>query len=190
MVGLVVLAVVVLSALAVYADARRLKIGKTGQGGLGDMSPVGWAAATLFLWVVAFPYYLVKRNALKEAALANPKEPARAARDLVFLLPMTFAAIGLAGQFGLPAKLPKCTGADAVALANQTVKATIAERKLPIQFKMLNDFKEIQHNDTARTCSCAFVTDKGAEVMNFSLTWLDKDAGKFQLRILPPPAKN
>lgn len=47
---------VVVSALWVYIDARRLKVLSSGE------SSVGYGLGTLFLWVVFFPVYLVKRR--------------------------------------------------------------------------------------------------------------------------------
>ena len=49
----------------VTADASRLGAhkGATG-GGFLDMGPVGWFFACFFLWIVAFPCYLVHRRKL------------------------------------------------------------------------------------------------------------------------------
>ncbi len=71
--GALVWLVVVVSAIWVYVDARSIGVRKGLVTGLGDMGPVGWAVSTLFLWIVAFPLYLVKRRQFRIAvATAAP----------------------------------------------------------------------------------------------------------------------
>lgn len=63
------------SALYVYYDASRHKIGKIpGDKGFFNLSAGMWATATLLLWIIAFPAYLIKRKSLIEKAKANPQE--------------------------------------------------------------------------------------------------------------------
>ena len=63
---------VLLSALWVYADAKRIGARKGLVPGLGDVGPGGWFLATLFLWIVAFPLYLSKRGQIRAAAQGHP----------------------------------------------------------------------------------------------------------------------
>ena len=82
--------VVAASALWVYWDATRLRIGRIqGRKGLFNMSAEAWALVTLFLWVVGFPAYLYKRNALIEAAKTDPVVAKHQ--------PAWFAVLGLLG---------------------------------------------------------------------------------------------
>lgn len=69
--------IVAISALLVYLDATRHKIGKIpDQEGLWNLSAGLWATATLMLWIVALPAYLLKRSSLIAAAETHPQEPA------------------------------------------------------------------------------------------------------------------
>ena len=58
----------------VYLDATASKIGKTPAGGLFNLSAGAWGIVTLGIWIVGFPAYLIKRNALKRLALEHPVE--------------------------------------------------------------------------------------------------------------------
>jgi len=59
-------------ALWVYLDATKNKIGKTSAGGMFNMSAGAWGVVTLLIWIIGFPAYLIKRNALKIIADENP----------------------------------------------------------------------------------------------------------------------
>jgi hypothetical protein len=65
--------IVVLSALYVYYDATKHRIGKiAGEAGFANLHAGGWAICTLLLWIVAFPLYLFKRKALIAKASDHP----------------------------------------------------------------------------------------------------------------------
>jgi hypothetical protein len=64
---------VLVSAIWVYMDAKKLGIRKGLMPGLFDMGPQLWAVGTFFLWILFFPFYLVKRKDLHAlAAKAGP----------------------------------------------------------------------------------------------------------------------
>jgi hypothetical protein len=69
MANVLIVAAIVVCALWVYWDATGNKIGKVpGAGGLFNMSAGAWATVTMFLWIVGFPSYVIKRSALIEVA--------------------------------------------------------------------------------------------------------------------------
>lgn len=83
---------IVVSWVWVYFDATSNKIGKVGDDiGIFNMHAGAWAIATVCLWVVAFPAYLIKRKSLIEKAKLNPVEPVGRQIKLVAL-----AAFGVA----------------------------------------------------------------------------------------------
>lgn len=71
MVRFVGLLLAVASAVWVNVDARRLGVrrGRLGGGGL-DLSVTSWVLATLVIWIVGFPGYLVARG--RYQALQSP----------------------------------------------------------------------------------------------------------------------
>ncbi|MBW8018040.1 MAG: hypothetical protein FVQ82_17870 [Planctomycetes bacterium] len=75
MIELISLVVVVYSALWVYLDATKHKIGPTEGGGFWNMSAGTWAIWILGLWIISFHAYIVKRKALIEKAKLSPVEP-------------------------------------------------------------------------------------------------------------------
>lgn len=57
---------VLISSLWVLIDAKKIGF-KSGQlKGLFGMGPWGWFFGCLFLWILVFPIYLIKRKKLKE----------------------------------------------------------------------------------------------------------------------------
>lgn len=62
------------SSIWVGVDARSIGVRRGLTTGAFDMSPLGWALACFFLWIVSFPCYLAKRNDLKRLAMAGPTQ--------------------------------------------------------------------------------------------------------------------
>lgn len=75
MLSSLMVAIVAASAIWVYLDATKHKIGKImGNKSLFNMAAGAWAIVTMMLWIIGFPSYLIKRNALKKLAQTNPIE--------------------------------------------------------------------------------------------------------------------
>jgi hypothetical protein len=75
MLRVLIVVAIVACALWVYWDATGNKIGKVaGTGGLFNMSAGAWATVTMFLWIIGFPSYLIKRSALIEVAKSHAVE--------------------------------------------------------------------------------------------------------------------
>lgn len=63
--------VVILSAIGVFIDAKRLGVKKgvtTEVPAFLDMGALGWALLTLLLWIVALPLYLYCRRFYKNSS--------------------------------------------------------------------------------------------------------------------------
>ncbi len=72
MLSVLIIVAVVICALWVYWDATGNKIGKvSGTGGLFNMSAGAWATVTMFLWIIGFPSYVIKRSALINTAKSH-----------------------------------------------------------------------------------------------------------------------
>ena len=77
MLNLIIVSIAVVSAIWVYLDATKNKIGKIqGKKGIFNMSAGAWGTVTLLLWIIGFPAYLIKRKSLIEKANENPIESA------------------------------------------------------------------------------------------------------------------
>lgn len=97
----VVVSVVAASSVWVYFDATKNKIGKlSGAKGMFNMSAGAWAVATLLLWIVTFPAYLIKRSSLMASAATTPVGTSGRGIKLTLL---TFVAVLLVlAQLGTP----------------------------------------------------------------------------------------
>jgi hypothetical protein len=81
--------VVVISAIWVYFDAKKIGVRKGLIPGFFNLGAGGWCAATLLIWIIGFPAYLIKRGDLKVAVAARattaaesvPPSPASAATE-------------------------------------------------------------------------------------------------------------
>ncbi|WP_215843264.1 restriction endonuclease [Acidithiobacillus montserratensis] len=58
--------VVLTTSIWVLLDAKKFGVKMGQMRGVGYLGPWGWFFACLFLWIVAFPYYLVKRHEFKK----------------------------------------------------------------------------------------------------------------------------
>jgi hypothetical protein len=65
------LIIVIASAAWVYVDAKAIGVRKGLIDGMFNIGAGAWCAATLLLWIVVFPAYLIKRGALKTAVAAQ-----------------------------------------------------------------------------------------------------------------------
>lgn len=72
---MVVLAIVIASSLWVYFDAKSIGVRKDLISGFWNLSAGGWCIASLLLWIIIFPGYLIKRGTLKAAAAAEADNP-------------------------------------------------------------------------------------------------------------------
>lgn len=68
--NILVLVIVVGTSIWMLVDAKNIGVRKgLVSSKLFDMGPVGWFFAGLLIWIVAFPCYLVKRAAYKQAVV-------------------------------------------------------------------------------------------------------------------------
>lgn len=73
MLGIIVILIVAITSVWIYLDATKNKIGKiANEKGMFNISAGEWAAGALLLWIIVFPAYLIKRNALIEKAKEFP----------------------------------------------------------------------------------------------------------------------
>lgn len=50
------------TSLWVLIDAQNIGVKKGQVRGLADLNPIGWFVGCLLLWIVIFPFYLIKRQ--------------------------------------------------------------------------------------------------------------------------------
>lgn len=57
--------VVLGTSIWVLFDAKSIGVKRGQIKGLGNLGPWGWFFSSLFLWIIAFPFYVVKRGEFK-----------------------------------------------------------------------------------------------------------------------------
>jgi len=58
----IMLLVVIGTSVWVLIDSKKIGVKKGQLKGIANMGPGGWFIVCLLLWIVGFPYYLVKRG--------------------------------------------------------------------------------------------------------------------------------
>ncbi len=66
--GYLVFLVVIGTSIWVLVDAKAIGVEKGRLTGLADLDPWGWFFFCLLLWIIGFPYYVLKREELKRTA--------------------------------------------------------------------------------------------------------------------------
>lgn len=90
--------IVTVSAIFVYFDATKNKVGKIpDKKGFLNMSAGMWSFGVLLLWIIIFPLYLFKRSSLIETAKENPQTVSMRGAKLALLsvICITFSATSL-----------------------------------------------------------------------------------------------
>lgn len=163
-----------ISAIWVYYDAKKHKIGKVpGKKGLLNMSAGGIAGATLLLWLLAFPLYLYKRKELIEQAKEHPVEPSG---KFIFA---TMGAIFAVFAVSLITKstLPGCDSQPALKLANQLVTS--------LRMGQVTYPAEQGYEDSVRICRGFLTGENGQQVpVDYSVSWHDKSKQIIYVQIL------
>ena len=67
----IIILMVIGTSIWVLIDAKSIGVKKGVVSGMANMGPVAWFFSCLFLWIVAFPFYLAKRNEFKQANEAH-----------------------------------------------------------------------------------------------------------------------
>lgn len=184
MISFLIAVAVVVSAIWVYWDATSNSIGKIEGGkGLFNMSAGAWSLVTLFLWIVGFPAYLVKRGDLIEIARENPvKANGRGGK----MAALTLAGAGfIVMSVGIPlgVALPSCSSEDTIGLVGQIVSDIPLVRLSGAQFVAVKDSTELGYNDASEIRSCAgtLVTTAGEDQIQYSVQWISKSKGTFSV---------
>lgn len=60
--------IVIATSIWVLIDAKTISVSKGKIDGLGNMGPWGWFFSCLFIWILAFPFYIAKRPVFKKAS--------------------------------------------------------------------------------------------------------------------------
>ncbi len=183
MLNAIIIAVIAASAVWVYLDATKNKIGKTTNGkGIFNMSAGAWSIVALLLWIIGFPAYLIKRRALIEKAKENPIEISGRNRKIatlsivggLWVLIMLLNGTALSG-------LPGCDSTETKSLLGQIINSMPLIKASGAQFVSVKNVTEQGFNKQAqiRSCSGTLVTTSGENNLQYSVKWRNKKKGEF-----------
>lgn len=187
MIGIVVLVIIALCAIFVYLDASANGIGDISEHRPNfNMSAMGWAIATLFLWPIAFPGYLRTRRRLIDAATDH-----RIQENQRFLKAsgVTLAGVGFivvsVALPGLPTKigLPSCGSSETLIQLSKTLDANSVATMTDSDIVNITGTMEIDYlsDPIARVCSGTLITLKGDSSVLYVVRW--EDASKKKLEV-------
>lgn len=188
-VGVIVALVVVVSTVWVYYDATKHKVGKKAGGkGFTNMSAGAWGIATLLIWIIAFPTYLICRSTLIEQANENPVEVKGRSAKIA-----AFAVIGavivvveiLSFAQSTAAALPGCGDPQTISLAQQIYNGAPAVKAAGTQFVQMKNISEEGYNAAQglRTCNATLISTAGDEQVVYSVTWQDSSHKNFYVTL-------
>ena len=183
---LAVFLVVAASGIWVYMDAAKNKIGKiSGKGGLLNLSAGALAGATLLLWIVTLPLYLIKRKSLIEQAKESPQEPAgKVALGICGVIFVAIAAASISAT-----TLPACDSTETLQLANQVIHDSPVLKLLAVDLGLIQNPAEQNFENGKRICR-GFVRNPvgGQMAVNYSVSWHDKAKRVIYVEILADQA--
>ncbi len=179
--GLMV-AIIVASAIWVYLDATKNKIGKIpGENGMFNMSAGAWAVVTLLLWIIGFPAYLVKRASLIKRAKESPVDVSRRSVKTAALSVVGGLSILAVFSGAVLSALPACDNSGTKTLVGRIVNDIPIAKSAGVQFVALKDIVEQGYNEQneIRVCRATLVTTAGEDALQYHVKWSNKDKGEY-----------
>lgn len=180
--NLAVVLVIAASGIWVYMDATKNKIGKvSGKGGLLNLPAGALAGATLMLWIVTFPLYLIKRKSLIEQAKESPSEPAgKVAFGVCAVIFLAFSVATISAT-----TLPACDNAATLQLANQVIHNSPVLKLMGVDLGQIQNPAEQNYKNGKRICRGFIKNPLGGQTpINYSVSWHDKSKGMIYVEIL------
>jgi|TARA_B110000908_G_C10074340_1_gene366562 hypothetical protein len=184
MLNSIIIAVVAVSAVWVYLDATKNKIGKIPDGkGMFNMSAGAWGAVTLGLWIIGFPAYLINRGDLIEKTKENPiVVKGRGGKAAVLSIIGGLWILMSLGDVAL-SSLPGCDGTHTKSLVGQIVNDMPFLIAAGTKFVSVENVAEEGFNQDAqiRSCSGTLVTTAGEYSLQYFIKWGNKDKDEFYI---------
>jgi hypothetical protein len=187
MINVIIVAVIVCSALWVYLDATKNKIGKIPDlKGTFNMSAGAWAIATMFLWIIGFPAYLIKRSSLIVCAKEHPVEITTRGGKFAALAVVGAAWIGVFLAAHMAGSLPDCDSKEVVALTEKVIRDAPLIKLSGLQVKGISIPAERSYDASreSRLCRAMLSHALGEEGIQYTVEWHDKNKGLIWVQLV------
>ena len=185
--GVLITLLMTASAVWVYLDATRHGIGKVpGEGGFFNLSAGAWGAATLGLWIVAFPAYLVKRAALVEKAKTSPVRVGGRFAKAALLAAVGAAWCFIVSTSGVQPALPRCDAPEVVQLVEKLNRERSSAALSPSVPRVVAPVEQsYDAGADKRICRATSTSAAGETKLTYSIEWRDKPKGTIRVTIVP-----
>jgi hypothetical protein len=184
-INILLIAIIVISAIWVYLDASRHKIGKIPDtGGLFNMSAGAWATVTLLIWIVGFPAYLLNRKSLLKSAHHQPVEVSgRGLKVAVFVLLGGFW-LGNAIKDNYFFKLPACDDDAPKRLVSRIVESIPQDKLANGRFIGIKNVEQHGYDQQSETRSClgTLVTSTGENGLRYIIQWNNREQREIRVQ--------
>ncbi len=191
MIGIVILVIIALCAIAVYLDASGHRIGDISEHRSNyNKSAMFWAIGTLFLCPFVLPYYLRMRGQLIEAATEYPVEQnwrflkvSCLALTAVGFIAVSMALPGLPSEMGLPS----CGSSETLIELSKTLNTNSNGTMMgddPVKITGTMEIDDLA-DPIARVCSGNLLTPKGDSSVRYIVLWEDASMEKLQVAAQP-----
>jgi hypothetical protein len=177
---------IAMSAIWVYIDATKNKIGKiTNRKGMFNLSAGAWAAATLFLWIVAFPSYLINRSTLSEKAKDNPINVKQRLGKIVVLSLLGALVILFTFFVNIAPAVPQCDSIAAKRAIAKIINDTPLLRSAGTRFISIKNIidENFNHETQVRLCSAQLSTTGGEDNIQYTIKKINNGGGAFSVTV-------
>ena len=184
MLDAILIAVVALSAVWVYLDATKNKIGEIPDSkGMFNVSAGAWGSLTLLLWVIGFPAYLIKRGRLIERAKENPIEVTGRGGKAAALSIVGGSWVLLSVSGIVSSALPDCDNPKLKSAIEQITMSSPLAKLSAAAFITVKNEIELGYNQSAqiRSCRGTVVTTAGEDVIQYDIGWGNKEETQFEV---------
>ena len=162
-------ATVVATAALVAIDASRL--GQLDLKGRRRESAGLLFVGMCLLWIVVYPAAFFRRSAFSSPNLGF----------LALFVAAFFVGAPFVGSMVIPARLPSCTSSEVTQLLEQVIRST----PVGATATSIDGHRELSYDgsENVRHGECVVHTDSGDTSVKFSVEWLDREKGLFQVRM-------
>lgn len=168
--------VTALSSFWVFYDARSNKLGSAES---DTPSPFKMALGCLFIWIICFPYYLVKRKTFIEKAALNPSSDVVTTGQKVVLLIAVIVVFGIPYKSFSAGAIPTCDSQEAIDLINEVVTDNYGAGY------SLSDYAQVSYDKSAevRRCRMTWTVGENRGISDFMIEWYSDKKEMFTVSI-------
>lgn len=168
--------VIIASSFWVFYDAKNHNLGSADS---NTPSPFKMAIGCFFIWILCFPYYLIKRRKFIDQAKLNPNSEVVTSGQKVVLFVAACIIFGLTYKDFSSGALPECHSQEATQLVSEIVEDNYGEGY------SLSDFGQVNYDSSAesRHCRMTWSVNDSTGITDFIIEWYSDKKESFTVEI-------